>query len=825
MTSTTTTSTTSTLDAARAYLKRGWAVVPIPPGEKGPAVAGWPDLRVTVEDLPRQFANGVGVGIILGDASGGLVDVDLDAPEAVLLASTFLPATNLMHGRPGKSGSHQWYRLSSAVQAKQFRDLHGRMLVELRTGPGQQTMVPPSRHPSGEVLRWELAGDPEHVDGADLHRAVSRLAAAALLVRAWPQPGSRHETTLALAGALQRHGWSEDDTCGFVRVIAEAAGDEEARKRPADIRTTARRLAAGQPATGLPMLVKLLGKDVVERVAEWLELHTRANGAATAGPQKQADILVQLAGDAGFFHTPDGSPYASIRVGDHRETWPVRSRGFTRWLASRYFAQEETAPSTQAIQDALAVLEGRALFAGPTIPVFVRLAELGGDIFLDLGDAEWRAVHITRAGWQVVNEVPVRFRRTAGMLALPVPIPGGSVGELRRFLNLDESAFMLFVSTLIAALRPRGPYPIPILKGEQGSAKSTTARVWRGFVDPNTAALRSSPREERDLVVSAKNGWILAFDNLSPVQPWLSDALCRLSSGGGYGTRTLFTDEDETLFSGQRPIILNGITDIAVRPDLLDRAVILRLEPIPEDRRISEEEFWTAFEEARPRILGAVLDAVSAALKALPTVRLGRHPRMADFARWSVAAAPALGWSGETFLKTYAKIRTESHELAIEAAPIGPHLLELAEQGWTGTVGSLYKALHDQADEHQRRQPGWPKSVQAVRSALQVLAADLRAIGVEVQRGHRTKTGVPVTIRKNKVGTTSSSFTPSTFGRQDAGSSGEDAGADGDARRRSTPPSTPLESSQDAAPVDGVDGEDPVPSPFSRPEGAEEVVE
>ena len=100
-----------------------------------------------------------------------------------------------------------------------------------------------------------------------------------------------------------------------------------------------------------------------------------------------------------------------------------------------------------------------------------------------------------------------------------------------------------------------------------------------------------------------------AFDNVSALQPWLSDALCRLATGGGFGTRRLRTDQDEVLFDGARPIILNGIEDVVTRPDLADRAMFLTLEPIPEERRRPEAEFWAAFEAERPDILGALLDA------------------------------------------------------------------------------------------------------------------------------------------------------------------------------------------------------------------------
>jgi hypothetical protein len=172
---------------------------------------------------------------------------------------------------------------------------------------------------------------------------------------------------------------------------------------------------------------------------------------------------------------------------------------------------------------------------------------------------------------------------------------------------------------------------------EQGTCKSTLAALVRALIDPNASTLRALPREDRDLFIAASNGWILSFDNVSRLPDWISDTLCRLATGGGFATRALYTDDDERLFSAMRPIILNGIEDVVGRPDLADRAVFMTLAPLAEGSRKAEKEFWAAFEKDRPAILGALLDMVAYGLKQLPSVRLKRMPRMADFARWGVA--------------------------------------------------------------------------------------------------------------------------------------------------------------------------------------------
>ncbi len=323
--------------------------------------------------------------------------------------------------------------------------------------------------------------------------------------------------------------------------------------------------------------------------------------------QTQAQILTELAADAHLFYDPDYTPYATISINGHSETWTIRSSSFRRWLVRRFYLRTEKPPSTQALNDTLGLLEARAQFDSEAALVFTRLAEVGEKVYLDLGTRKWDCVEIAAAsGWRVLKQSPAKFRRTKGMAPLCRPLAGGSLTDLREFLNLqDDTVFILVVAWLVAAFRPSGPYPILILQGEQGSAKSTTARVLRSLLDPSTSPVRTMPREERDLMIAAQNAWVLAFDNLSGVPSWLSDAFCRLATGGGFSTRQLYSDDEEKIFKAQRPLVLNGISELTTRQDLLDRALIVTLPPIPETKRRTEREFWSEFDAAKPRLLGA----------------------------------------------------------------------------------------------------------------------------------------------------------------------------------------------------------------------------
>jgi len=237
-------------------------------------------------------------------------------------------------------------------------------------------------------------------------------------------------------------------------------------------------------------------------------------------------------------------------------------------------------------------------------------------------------------------------------------------------------------------------------------------------------------------MIAAINGWVVALDNLSEVCPRLSDALCSLSTGGGFAARKLYTNDEEKIFSAERPLILNGIDEMATSGDLLDRAIIIYLPYIPKSQRRTMAELWADFEAARPRILGALLDAVVEGLGNLPSVPRTGLPRMADFARWGCAVAPALGWDSAWFSWTYEGNRDAASDLALEGSLVARMLLEAegpVPRPWEGTAAELLELLDARVEEFTRRQREWPKSPRTLSCALRRLAPNLRTAGLEVQ--------------------------------------------------------------------------------------------
>jgi len=475
-------------------------------------------------------------------------------------------------------------------------------------------------------------------------------------------------------------------------------------------------------------------------------------------------LVSKLADGAELFHSGE-TPYATVQINDgrdssyHLETYPVVSLQFERWLSAKFFkTYRRPAPSAQ-IQDTISALAGKAIHMSNEKQVAVRLAEHEGSIYLDLCDDEWRVAKITKSGWTIVKDCPVKFLRKKGMAKLPMPFSGGKVDRLRPLLNAGNDAkehrWVLMVAWMLSTLHPKGPYPILIINGEHGSAKSTTSKMLRRIVDDSKTVLRSLPRDERDLMIMASNGWICAFDNLSGMGTWISDALCRLSTGGGFGTRMLRTDDTEILIDAKRPIILNGIDEEGFKEDLLDRSMQLTLPVIDEYR--DEADIWAEFELVAPEVLGALLDAACHALRNVSTVKLSdkaKKIRMTDFTKWIVAAEPALGWPADTFVNAYLANRAEASAQVMEQSVIGPPIVTLLNTcpagEWIGSATELLMTLDDHySDSRMQAQKEWPKSGHKMSALLRRLAPVLRKNGVDVLQGEeRTKTHRVITLRR-----------------------------------------------------------------------------
>lgn len=461
------------------------------------------------------------------------------------------------------------------------------------------------------------------------------------------------------------------------------------------------------------------------------------DGAEPDGKPSQATKLVALA--RRHYRTvlgTDGKCYAVPLEGPSVALTLRGENGLRTRLARAFFDEYQAAAGASAIADAMTVLEGQAVDTEAE-PVALRIARHDGALVLDLGTPDGRAVVIGPDGWEILDASPVLFRRTRLTSPLPTPMRTGA-GEvdgftrLRALLNVSESGFRHLVAWLVAALFPDIPHPILTLSGEQGTAKSTTGRLMVSLIDPSPAPLRAAPKDARAWTVQAAASWTVMLDNVSTIQPWFSDTLCKAVTGDGMVERALYTDDDVSVLSFQRVIGMTTIDAGALRGDLAERLLMVELDPIPPTARRTDDELKAEYDSAAPAVLGAVLDLTARVLAELPRVTVTELPRLADFARILAAIDQVNGWST---LADFTALAQEITEAVIEADPFADAVRAFIHERryWMGTAAQLLGHLPapDGAPKN------WPKTARGVSGHLRRVAPALRkhGIGIEFLRG------------------------------------------------------------------------------------------
>jgi hypothetical protein len=723
----------------------------------------WPEIprKRRVEGITRESclrelraAEGAGqnIGLVAPDDCI-ILDADDDRSAELLLRGSPADAPVQRTGR----GVHVVLRLPKGITPTNRTkvEIEAGCFVDVR-GKGAMIVCEPSIHVSGRRYTWE--------------RGLRLLPEIPLIPNAWLRAVIQ-STQMRAAPASAR----PDDRIpeGQRNALLHRLGRSMHAQR-----CSLENIRAALHARNARSCVPPLADAEVENIARAAhEQADRADFGETEGGRARESIgdrALRLAEAAGVecFRDPGGRCYVRYRVEDHVEVQPARSLEVEHWLRAQLFAESKAVASREALAPALLHLESRAQFGKEVQPVFVRMGSQDGAVYLDLCDSEWQVVEVRAAGWRVIpgKDAPVRFRRSRGMLPLPIPVSGGDLKALQQFMHVDESGWILLVAWLVAgALSPRGAYPVLLLRGEQGSSKSTTARLLRSLIDPNGSPLRAEPRDPRDLMIAADKGWIVVLDNVSRVKPWLSDALCLLSTGGGLSTRTLYTDGDETVLDAKRPVIVTSIEQVATRDDLLDRSLPVELLPIRAEERRSELELDADFDAARPALLGALLDALSTGIAERGTIRPGRLHRLADFELRVLEAEPALPWPPGAFPQVYDDARRGALASTLDG-PLAITLLawmrDRAE--WRGTATELLEHLLEQYQSPQRSVPAiphasaragrrerwppsseWPRTPRRLSGMLRRLKPALRAEGLQITfapegRGNTRRRGITI---------------------------------------------------------------------------------
>jgi shikimate kinase len=465
-------------------------------------------------------------------------------------------------------------------------------------------------------------------------------------------------------------------------------------------------------------------------------------GSSPRGSAKLPDLIGLAESKCELWHDENGEAFATVSLKDHREHWAIDSRGFKEWLARTAFTEKIGSAGGDIIKDACSHLSAAAKFEGVQHETGKRVMKHGGSYWIDLANEAWQAIRIDSSGWQIVSNPPVRFLRNRNFRPLPMPVSGGSACDLFQLTNIPKEDELLVLAWVLECFRPDTPYPVLEQVGEQGSAKSTTQKVLRRLIDSNEVMLRARPKTIEDIYVAAANGHLVSYENLSGLSADMSDALCVISTGGGYSGRTLYTNKEETILKAHNPIVINGINRVITRPDLLDRTITVSLPLI--ERRIDELDHQKKMDRLVPSIFGGLLDLFAGTLRRLPLVELDpkKTPRMSDFTRLGEAMSQELGNKSGHFLEKYIEVRREAVSSAIDASAVGRSIMSFIESDnyHIGTVGALLVRLNNfQKELGIDSGDSWPRTPRKLGEELRRLAPALRQINIDCSVDQKAK--------------------------------------------------------------------------------------
>lgn len=459
------------------------------------------------------------------------------------------------------------------------------------------------------------------------------------------------------------------------------------------------------------------------------------------------DVLIALAQHFRFWVSTEGTAYAEIQQGARRRNVAIGSNAFKDQLTLRAFeATGGQLPSASAIDQAVRYYAARATNDGARCRAWNRVGRRAGKVYFDLCDPRGRVVEISAGGVEIIIGDGLPFVTSEMMqeqcepdLVLEGERP---IDELRRFVPTEsEDDFILVVGWLVHALSGAGPYAILVLKAEQGSGKTAVASRLSDLIDPCIPKVFKMPEKIRDLVAIVQNRHGVICDNVSYIDAELSDVLCILAYGGGLLYRKLHTDSGVNIFAESRPIGITGIEDVTRRADLASRALFAGLRPLADADRRSDDELERDWDAARPRIFGALLYAVSSALRNAETRKATGAGRMAQFEAICAAAEPGLGFEPGTFAAAYRRNREHAEDVGFENDVIAVAVRDMLEaegsERWSGSPTRLLEKLDGTVSEKVRNSREWPRNAVSLGRHHDRSQKTLRARGIDWKIGKK----------------------------------------------------------------------------------------
>ncbi|TPL54943.1 hypothetical protein FJ937_04695 [Mesorhizobium sp. B2-4-4] len=716
---------------APKFWARNFPVVPL--NGKVPVHAGWqgnlggiPNEEKQRELLVAHRDNNIGalLGVLLG-ADKVLVALDVDDDRLLKLTLQLLGLNRSerrsLSGKRGKKGATIFVRAPKSLKSTVIKGAAGLGNIDFLAA-GRMTVMPPSIHPDTgkpyevvgtSLLDVNLADLPEI---SERHIKLLKTTIGSEYAIVMVAGKSTHEAGVALVAVLVRAGATDEEIADILAgLLPDDYGGDSLRELPGWIKSARDKGFEKEDDDEGTQSAKLVSLALRESMAPFRD-------------KAHKDIaLVTL---------PHTGPSIAYRVNSS----PVKL-----WLRHLVHKAWGKPIGANPLLEAIATLEAIGLFDGPSFPVYARVAGDTKSIAIDLGREDGRMIKISSDGQTIESNLTHKFVRGAGFESLPLPeASGDGLRRLQSFLGLDNQNYRLLLAFLVNALKPQGPYFILLVEGEQGSGKSFFCEVIKRIIDPNQALRLRLPDKPQDLMIQAKEYWLLSFDNASGMKAEMSDILCSLATGGGIAVRRLYTDDELHVLTYMRPFMINGISGYVTRPDLMERAIPIKLPPIGEGGRKTEAELMKELQAMLPSVLAELYDGIAHALRTYDEVEPPRHLRMADAARWIRAAEEGLGEKPGAIIEAIAAAQNEFVVDRVNDDPLVMALRTITARGpFEGYVGDLYVRIA----EIQERSPnrGLPQSPSRLSNQLDRMRPAMAKAGVTVEflgkdrRGRRIK--------------------------------------------------------------------------------------
>lgn len=586
--------------------------------------------------------------------------------------------------------------------------------------------------------------------------------------------GSRDEMIFGITGLLFKNGVSLPSANEIISTLCDSTNDEEKTSRLEVLKNTYTKGLNGEELKATSQVLKVLtllhgGEEASSKALQSIlqiisvsdaEGEQDENNGAKTKDSKPANLLMQLVKQNTilFFKDQYGVPNVTIKVANHAETMPIQSKKFEYYISKLYFdsTKGKNVAGSESVNNAIRVIHAQALFSGQERILGLRVAwgKKNREIYYDIGNSDWNVIKITSENWTISKMSDAALFSRFNQRAQVMPTREYSSDIFDQYLDLmqikNTSTRLLIKVWTIALLIPDIPHPIAIIHGEKGGLKTTFCKYEKRLVDPDKIEVNNIPNEKGEFVQQMYHNYLAIYDNVKYLPPWFSDEICKAVTGAGNSKRTLYTNDDDTIYDYKRCIMISGINNWLTEPDALDRSIIIELERPPDYLRKEETAVEANFEELRPKLFGYILDTLVKTFRIKAEIQLTKLDRMADFEVWGEAIARAMGYPPMEFVNAYRENigiqnieAIENHLLAqVVIKFVDSWYIERREACWQSPTSVVLEYLNKVAHAHNIdiiNSKAWPKAPNSLTKKLKPILSNLRdGLGINISISRQT---------------------------------------------------------------------------------------